>query len=87
MSGTNTRLRRNKNKTAYRWSFYLFVVCLVIYFWLFVGQALNQSTPSIIFCFLFLIGGTFIFGWCMMKEVDFEKDPSEIETEETKKIE
>lgn len=76
MTETQTRMCRNKNKAAYRWLFIIFVSCLVVYFWLFVGQALNQSTASVIFCFLFLIAGSTILGWRMHQEPDFEADVS-----------
>jgi len=82
MTETQTRMHRNKNKATYRWLFIVFVFCLVVYFWLFVGQALNQSTLAIIFCFLFLIAGSAILGWRMHKEPDFEADVSASEQPE-----
>ena len=79
---SESRLRRNKNKGAYRMLFLLFVVCLVVYFWLFVAESLNQNTGKIVFCFIFLVGGSVILAWQMKQEPDLETD--QVESEKTK---
>ena len=79
------RLRRNKNKGAYRLLFFLFVICLVVYFWLFVAQSLDQDGVTKSFCFIFLIGGSVVLTNRMQQEPDFEIDP--IGSEKTKKLE
>ena len=77
----NTRLRRNKNKAAYRLLFFVFVLCLIVYFWLFVAKAIDQNAITITFCYLFLVGGSVVLGWRMQQEPDFEIDLTEPESD------